>query len=375
MNARHPSPNINPAIELLRGIAAIMVMLCHYAVLIQDTERSWLNFLYTGVDFFFVISGFVFAPVLLSPARENTAAFAIRRIFRIYPLFLFAIIFYALLPHNTWDSGIMLQHALFLHTTVSKEVAFYYNPAFWSLPVEVEFYLLIGLLVFLKIRNTVPLLLLLSGLSLLASLWAHHFLPENAHAKLVVIHHLISILPEFLLGTLAYLISKNCGRLAGMLYGIAGLLLLSALCQGFVTHGNMISGMTYGFFNLLCALGYQWIIIACVSLYRHVQHAASLTLFAGVMGNLSYGVYLFHNAIPPLMSALFEFTGVTLFTASILTTFIISAIMYRILENPMRNFGRRYAARFYQDRSSIETEHENTKARLRDAHRTSADSP
>lgn len=66
------------------------------------------------------------------------------------------------------------------------------------------------------------------------------------------------------------------------------------------------------------------------------------------MGNLSYGVYLFHNAMPPLIGAFFEFTGITLFIASILTTFMISAIMYRILENPMRNFGRRYAARFYQ---------------------------
>ncbi len=351
MNTDRQPPNINPVIELLRGIAAIMVMLCHYAVLIQDAERSWMNFLYTGVDFFFVISGFVFAPLLLSPARENTAAFAIRRAFRIYPLFLFAVIFYALLPHKTWDNGIVLQHALFLHTTISKEIAFYYNPAFWSLPVEVEFYLLIGLLVLLKIRNTTPVLLLLAELTLLTGLWAHHFLPENTHAKLVLIHHLSSILPEFLLGTLAYLISKNCGRLPGFLYGIAGLLLLSALGHGFVVHGNTINSMTFGLFNLLCALGYQWIIIACVAFYRHANTTASLIWLAGIMGNLSYGVYLFHNAMPPLMSTFFEFTGVALFSASILTTFMISAIMYRILENPMRNFGRRYAMRFYQGRN------------------------
>lgn len=275
MNTDRQPPNINPVIELLRGVAAIMVMLCHYAVLIQDVERSWLNFLYTGVDFFFVISGFVFAPLLLSPVRENTAAFAIRCAFRIYPLFLFAILFYALLPHKTWDNNIILQHALFLHTTISKEIAFYYNPAFWSLPVEVEFYLLIGLLVFLKIRNTTPVLLLLAGLSLLTGLWAHHVLPENAHAKLVFIHHLSSILPEFLLGTLAYLISKNCGRLPGFLYDIAGLLLLSALGHGFVVHGNAINSMTHGLFNLLCALGYQWVIIACVAFYRHANTTVS----------------------------------------------------------------------------------------------------
>ncbi|MGG7055001.1 acyltransferase family protein [Nitrosomonas sp. ANs5] len=343
--------NVNPAIELLRGIAAIMVMLCHYAVLIQDVERSWLNFLFTGVNFFFVISGFVFAPLLLSPARENTTAFAIRRTFRIYPLYLFAIIFYALLPQKTWDNNIILQHALFLHTTVSKEIAFYYNPAFWSLPVEVEFYLLIGLLVFLKIRNVTLVLLFLSGLSLLTVLWANHFLPEDSYLKLVLSCHLSSILPEFLLGTLAYLVSKNCDQLQGFLYGIAGLLLLFVLGHGFVVHGNAIVGMTFGFFNLLSALGYQWIIIAGVVFLRHAQSTTVWILVAGIMGNLSYGVYLFHNAIPPLMNKFFEFTGITLFIVSILITFVISAIMYQILENPMRKFGRCYAKRFYQSKS------------------------
>lgn len=263
---------------------------------------------------------------------------------------LFAIIFYALLPQKTWDNSIILQHALFLHTTVSKEIAFYYNPAFWSLPVEVEFYLLIGLLVFTKIRNVTPVLLLLSGLSLLTVLWAHHFLPKDSYTQLVLTHHLSSILPEFLLGTLAYLISKNCDRLQGFLYGIAGLLLLFVLGHGFVVHGNAIVGMTFGLFNLLCALGYQWIIIACVVFFRHARSTATSNLTAGIVGNLSYGVYLFHNAIPPLMNALFEFTGFTLFIASILITFIISAIMYQILENPMRKFGRYYAMRFYQNK-------------------------
>ena len=349
MNTDRQPPNINPVIELLRGVAAIMVMLCHYAALIQDVERNWMNFLHTGVDFFFVISGFVFAPLLLSPARENTAAFAIRRVFRIYPLFLFAIIFYALLPHKTWDNGIVLQHALFLHTTISKEIAFYYNPAFWSLPVEVEFYLLIGLLVFLKMRNTAPTLLLLSGLSLLVNLWGHHVLPENSYAKLVLIHHLPGIFPEFMLGMLAYMISKNCDRLAGFLCGIAGLLLLSVLCHGFVAHGNAINSLTYGQFNLLCALGYHWVTIACVAFYRHANTTASLIRLAGIMGNLSYGVYLFHNAMPPLVNTLFGFTSVTQFIASILTTLVISATMWGFLENPMRRFGRRYASRLQKE--------------------------
>ncbi|WP_090332505.1 acyltransferase [Nitrosomonas sp. Nm51] len=347
MNTARPQ-GIDLSVELLRGVAAIMVMLCHYAVIIHGTERSWLSFFYTGVDFFFVISGFVFAPVLLAPGRENVTAFVIRRVFRIYPLFLAAIFLYALLPHKTWDNSIILQHALFLHTTVSKEIAFYYNPAFWSLPVEIEFYLLIALLVSIKTRKTKYILTLLFGLSLMTSLMTHYLLAADSHAKLVLTHHLPVILPEFLLGTLAYQISRNCGKLPGLIAGVAGIVLLFMLGQGFVAHGENIFNMTYGLFNLFCALGYQWILIASAVLFRPSRSIDAFTLLASVMGNLSYGIYLFHNAIPPLLRLHFQLDGFLLLTGSILGTLCLSAIMYNTLEDPARKYGRRFARQFYK---------------------------
>ena len=46
-------------IELLRGVAALMVLLAHYQL--QFAGRpAWLGFSQTGVDLFFVLSGFVF---------------------------------------------------------------------------------------------------------------------------------------------------------------------------------------------------------------------------------------------------------------------------------------------------------------------------
>lgn len=344
----YQAPAVNLYIELLRGIAAIMVMLCHYAVFIQGDERGWLNFFYTGVDFFFVISGFVFAPTLLSPMRENAMAFSVRRIFRIYPLFLVAIFVYALLPQKSWDNGIILQHALFLHTTISKEIAFFYNPAFWSLPVEIEFYALIAVLVFLKIRNTATLLITLFLASIVTGLWLHYHLPDGSHAKLVLTHHLPKILPEFLLGTLAYTISRNCNAALGMLLGIAGLSLLFFLGNAFVMHGDNVSQMTHGQFNLLCALGYQWIIISGVTVLREAQHSAAFALTASFLGNLSYGVYLFHNATPHVVKFFFELDGIALLTASMLATFLVAGILYATLENPMRNFGKSVSTRFYR---------------------------
>lgn len=339
---------INLSIELLRGVAAIMVMLCHYAVMIQGTERGWLNFFYTGVDLFFVISGFIFAPTILAPAKENAIAFAIRRIFRIYPLFLAAVFLYALLPDKTWDSSAILQHAFFLHTLVSKEIAFFYNPAFWSLPVEIEFYLLITLLILFKFSNVKQILITLLGLSLLCHILTQIFLAPDSHAKLVLTHHLVIILPEFLLGTLAYQICKNCSSLQSVLFGIAGLTLLYMLGQGFIIYGDKVTDMTYGFFNLLCSLGYQWILIACVVLLHNFRNNTTFILLTSVLGSLSYGIYLFHNAMPSLLIHYFQLDGFNLLVGSIMATFCLSAIMYKILEDPARKYGKQIAQRFYR---------------------------
>jgi len=335
------------SIELLRGVAAIMVMFCHYAFMIQDAERGWLNFFYTGVDLFFVVSGFIFAPTILAPAKENAIAFVIRRIFRVYPLFLVAVFLYALLPDKVWDNSIILQHALFLHTSVNTEIALHYNPAFWSLPVEIEFYLLITLFVLFRINNTKHILLLLLGLSLLCGLLAHFFLAADSYAKLVLTNHLPIIFSEFFLGVLANQICKNCSKFQGAIFGIAGLILLYMLGKSFIAFGDDILDMTYGLFNLLCSIGYQWILIACVVLLHNFRNNAIFILLVSTMGSLSYGIYLFHNAMPSLLRNYFQCDGLYLLAGSIVATLCLSSIMYIILENPARKYGKNIAQQFY----------------------------
>ena len=84
---------MNPIIELYRGIAALMVMLCHYRSIVFGDERNLLSFLWTGVDLFFVISGFVFAPHITN-AKIKLNSFFIRRFFRIYPLYFLSLWIY-----------------------------------------------------------------------------------------------------------------------------------------------------------------------------------------------------------------------------------------------------------------------------------------
>lgn len=89
------APQQEWSIELLRGIAALMVVFAHYYAL-TDINPGLLTFSFSGVDLFFVISGFVFAPYIFGK-KFIVIPFLIRRFFRIYPLYLAALLFYVIL--------------------------------------------------------------------------------------------------------------------------------------------------------------------------------------------------------------------------------------------------------------------------------------
>ena len=136
------------SIELLRGVAALMVVLSHYWAL-AGIKPGVLEYLFTGVDLFFVISGFVFAPYFFGKTL-SPKAFFVKRLFRIYPLFSVSLLVYAALKvANSLEAKYLVTHFLFLYTTESREIAFYYNPAYWSLPAEVEFYLFLPAMAYL----------------------------------------------------------------------------------------------------------------------------------------------------------------------------------------------------------------------------------
>ncbi|RAY33797.1 acyltransferase, partial [Enterobacter kobei] len=89
------------SIHLLRGMAALFVVLFHF--------RGYLNGVYAqkdlgtilfgsgafGVDLFFMISGFIIA--LSTQSITSKTVFAIRRFFRIYPAFIVIFIIGSLL--------------------------------------------------------------------------------------------------------------------------------------------------------------------------------------------------------------------------------------------------------------------------------------
>lgn len=332
------------AVEGARGLAALVVVAAHYAHFFAP--NLWqLKFATTGVDLFFVLSGFVFGPYLFGKSLP-LLPHLIRRFFRLYPLYLLALSGYILLHEpaaQAWDHA--LSHLFMLHTSQSVEIAFFYNPAFWSLPPEVEFYLLLPLLAIWGRKG--KFLMVLGGamaihLALVSAISSGGAITWHDIACV----HLPGVLPEFLLGGVAWFLSRRdlSFRMRGVLLftGLAWLCLVAWLFRIYVVdadpHG--VPPWVKGNVGLGAAAGYMLLVAALSGMLSAVKGKTVSVLV--MAGHLSYGVYLFHNLSPAILLKLIPDLGGPLMAMSaLMLTLIIALLGHYGLERPLRNFGRR----------------------------------
>ena len=145
------------SIQYLRGIAALGVVFCHYG----SNISSVFNFGQTGVFVFFLISGFIIVYSLVKSVYKKNQffIFLLKRSIRIDPSYLATILLTFLLfdilsnmpsfkGHAIpFVSGQFLAHLFYLVPFTKYP---FYNHVFWTLCVEFQFYLLIGIFYFIS---------------------------------------------------------------------------------------------------------------------------------------------------------------------------------------------------------------------------------
>lgn len=146
-----------PLLDLLRFFAAFWVMSFHY-FLWYSGELAWYRYGNLGVPLFFIISGFVISQ---SVAHASTKTFALGRFIRLFPLFwilcTLTYIFTLLMPNG---HPVSFPEYLISMTMLGENLdkIFHYahlvDPAYWSLVIELIFYVAIGSFVhFFKWKN------------------------------------------------------------------------------------------------------------------------------------------------------------------------------------------------------------------------------
>jgi peptidoglycan/LPS O-acetylase OafA/YrhL len=146
-------------LDALRGIAALSVVLFHFALGREGYDHIF-RFGTTGVDLFFMISGFV---IFMSLEKaDSLRTFVVNRFTRLYPAYWMGVIFsFTLISiHFHYSSKYPLEHPW--STLAGNLTMFQYymhvpdlEGPYWTMIVEMLFYILMGLVfLFRKLNRT-----------------------------------------------------------------------------------------------------------------------------------------------------------------------------------------------------------------------------
>ncbi len=158
------SPHI-PALDGVRGIAILMVMVGHAAGLFEWSGFQFLGIGWVGVDLFFVLSGFLITNILVQKkgTRHFFRNFYARRALRIWPVYYGLLLFtFVLFPRMVDHINFMAAYKANVETLSWPVYVLFAQNFFgvrnvhdmllgvtWSLAVEEQYYLVWPLLVWL----------------------------------------------------------------------------------------------------------------------------------------------------------------------------------------------------------------------------------
>jgi peptidoglycan/LPS O-acetylase OafA/YrhL len=367
-----------PELDGLRGFAILLVISIHYFYDPGPNLPRGLHYLqsffalgWTGVDLFFVLSGFLIGGILLdvraSPNYFKT--FYIRRFFRIVPLYylwlfcLIALVFLgdSFLPSQTQSTQPAIDwqiwaHFLFLQNLWSNHystLAGWWLAVTWSLAIEEQFYLAVPFLV--RFLSRQYLIIFLSFVILAAPccrILARTLVPISSDA----IYRLTPFRADALaLGILAAIFWRDLEfqawlfRNKNLLYSVFALLLagMAALGIWFQSPDRLLTQ----------TVGYSWIALFYASLLFIVlaDTPGPIARLARIgwlreWGRISYCIYLIHAAVKYFCfhllvenaSHVTQWRTASAVVLAVVITFSLAKLSWRFFEAPLLEKGHRY---------------------------------
>jgi peptidoglycan/LPS O-acetylase OafA/YrhL len=389
-NPGHPSTHL-PALDGLRGMAVLMVFICHVSETFWSIPNPWRNIPYllwagwTGVDLFFVLSGFLITGILW----ENRAAthyfrnFYARRTLRLFPLYYTALVIIflvipLLVPIFEHRSPVMTEIAARLRD--SEKAAGYwpwfftYNAdflftiknlmfpgQFWSLAVEEHFYLMWPLLIH-RLSHGI-LIKVTSGIvigTLILRVCLYHFLiPYGMYC------FTFCRMDGLAMGALIALIMRNPDGIATLTrFSKKAFPIILVFCAALLLYQRGVWNQ-YGFIQQTIGFSLTPAFYACL-LIAVLTNDKAAGLFSNrtlrFLGKYSYAIYIIHpfvmNYIRPLFSRHYSIVaalihggntiarqsmaiqlldGVCFIGSVIGITMILALISWKLIEQPFLN--------------------------------------
>ena len=336
------------AIQILRAAAALGVVLYHLLDISAGHFRSHLSFGLgrSGVDVFFVISGFVIAA---SGLRDRSPiAFLRRRIARVIPLywlltlagFLVGIAVPGALKQTSLEPAHLLKSLLFITDTKGDQVILPILYLGWTLNYEMYFYVAFGICLAVTSRPILLMSAVFISIVLLHVMFPPHVAALSFYSG--------SIMLEFIYGLALYQLTNGGSRIwtsQWILLPVGG----AMLCAAFFFHPVWPRCIVYG-------VPAATIVAGALGIpnkdWRFLRWGEAL-------GDASYSIYLVHffliGAATILVKRLLGAAtpGLALLTMTVVVlpgTIISSLALYRFFERPMNRWlsGRHAAAMLRQ---------------------------
>jgi peptidoglycan/LPS O-acetylase OafA/YrhL len=341
-------------LDILRSFAVSVVIVDHLALTLDSHggyHRPWLipfafHIGQVGVLAFFVHTSLVLMYSLERMTRSLdrvTLRFYTRRLFRIYPLAIFcvtmALIFHV--PDATWRTpaiitrGVVLSNLLLMQNLFGKGNIL---APLWSLPYEVQMYLVLPVLYHLANRKRAATYLCgLIGFFCLAGILLYW--RRGYHLNIV------EYVPCFLCGVLCYSLRDRVPSFVpAVFWPPFVLLLMSAYC---VSRPPYDTGSFW--------IG--WIFCLLLGLAINAFHDSTnryLDVVAGKIALYSYGMYLIHIPVLYLVFIVFRVRNLVLSCLLFVgLTIIASAVTYYLIEFPLIEVGRKLSLRLVRARVPI----------------------
>jgi peptidoglycan/LPS O-acetylase OafA/YrhL len=333
----------NPALEGVRGIAVLLVLLYHFlsggdpnrgmrSLHLKVAAAGWL-----GVDLFFVLSGYLITTILLSSKEDPHyfRNFYERRVRRIFPLYyavllIMLVIIPAFVGQRTPALTRMLRDQwmfwFYLSNFLSHPIGVEWLQIghFWSLAIEEQFYLVWPAVVFRLDRlraarvafgAMVFSILLRGGLDLVAALWP----ALSATAGHGAFAWTPCRLDSLGVGALIALLNRDAParerlRLLGRRIGV-----ILVPCLGYIVWRGwardifspaghvglrILSDSIYTIF----AIAFGCLIVECISGSSWVTRIAA-TAPLRFFGKYSYGIYVYQGLLEPWLRRWFSTEG------------------------------------------------------------------
>lgn len=364
-------PSSIPSLDGIRGLAISLVLWWHVPVLTLygNTPNhhllSWLvglgRFTWSGVDLFFVLSGFLIGGILLDAAESTTyySTFYIRRAYRILPLyFAMLILTLAIYGTNGWPlakvAAELSWFLLFLHNfrvVATGVYAFSGLGMTWSLAVEEQFYLTLPLVVRLIRKRTLCCVLVVAVLAapllrifalfVLKLPWIAAYILTPCRADTLCLGVLIALAvrnPD-----LWEALTRNRRYLYAALAVVCGLVgwMLESTLKPFTTQ---FFGLEYSLLAVFYAL-----LLLCTLVSPTLTSIFSFRPLR-LMGSIAYGVYLLHGMVSFAFFKILEHSGRSGIQWNLLTRLAtvpavigVAAISWKYFEKPLVQRGHRYA--------------------------------